>query len=181
MTLKHCPTEFYINCQASGKRCGICRGKTGNPTNKLYYVPTNNCAEWIHHPASDISKPKIVKDQKAKQRTRAAHKAERAAGESLEKSIGLKVRFSQRSGAVNGDGDFHIDELNLQIDHKQRTTTGSLGITRAEYLKGKSQGTEAWVITSGDGETTPVESVVVLRLECFKRLVYRGLDGNHDC
>lgn len=170
MVLEYCPTEYYINCRYSGKKCGSCRGKTGRPETKLWYQAET--ANSLSHPALSIKKEKVSKDKQKQRMNKTASKAEDKAAVDLKRLTGIPVRKSVRSGAINRDGDFHMDTLNLQFDHKLRESHSSLGITRTEYLKGLHQGTEAWMITSRPRGMKEVQ-VVVLTMEAFKRLTSR--------
>lgn len=131
MDLKNCPREYYINCSHALVHCKSCSAGKGRPTMRLMYKPINDLGP---HPYSTKGK-----DRAKQKRQREAKNAEKVAAETI-------AKLTLGSGAVRGDGDFHVLE-SIRVEHKDRGERNCITVTTAELKKGWAQQIQAFAIT----------------------------------
>lgn len=157
--LFNCPLEYYNNCSNRIKRCNNCLA--GKGSTKLYYDPISLDYSELslrNHPSYIPKQKKLIDKAKSKQ-IKQSYQHESVIQEKL-------IKKTLRSGAVFGDGDLKALDDFLQIDVKKRFNTTSLGITEAEFNKGKNQGTNVWTVTNKNDKT-----VVIMTEEVFSVLL----------
>lgn len=158
----NCPIEFLNNCTHMNVKCDQCLA-LNEKAKYLYYKPIIISPELITHPALK-EREERTKDKRilAKKANKDGHKTERK----NIKSIG--ATSTRGSGIICGDGDGYIQHLTgkLKIEHKHRMGIKStLGITHAEFKKGKRQGIDIYIIDSNIGQ------MVLMDIDVLKRLL----------
>jgi hypothetical protein len=155
----NCPIEFSNNCTNMNVKCDQCRAHN-KKAKYLYYRPILKEPDLLTHPvSSDVDNDRV---ELAKRANRDGHKTER---KNL-KYIG--ATSTRGSGSVCGDGDGYIDHVTgrLRVEHKHRMGIKStLGITSAEFKKGKRQGIDIYIIDSNVGR------MVLMDIDILKRLL----------
>jgi len=146
----NCPDEYFNDCKNAYLQCKHCSAGEGG--NTLKYQPVKG--NYRDHPAFK-NKKKIEQKQKKQKKQKAKSNSQRTKKAlKEEKQVASKiVKETLKSGAIFGDGDYSILEGQIQADHKYKSTQKGFSVTSAEYNKGKTQGTNCWVITNKDKET----------------------------
>jgi hypothetical protein len=166
MSLSNCPPDFHLNCKNYIYKCKLC--KAGHGSSNLFYQPIDKEPCKSKHPAYTTKiKPPIDKT-KSKQ-VKGGYKAEKTLTNKIAKQ-------TLRSGAILHDGDISLFEGDLKLDSKVRYNKQSFAVSKAEYLKGKTQHLDGWILTNKSDNSE--ETVVVLTLESFTQLLAYKL--NHE-
>jgi hypothetical protein len=145
---RNCPIVYYDRCENAQSKCHVCCAGTGPRAARLHWESIDS--DYPDHPfRRDVAKQKRLREAKAAEKT----------------SRDLVARATLGSGNKNHDGD------NLLLGHireevKLRGPKGTLGVTRAEWKKGKEQGIEIFSIHFED------ESRKAQRLFCLTESLY---------
>lgn len=159
MSLSNCPSEFHLNCKNYIYKCKLCTA--GEGSTGLFYKPATKTPTLKEHPQyTSRIKPSIDKT-KSKQ-VKGGYNAERK----LTKQI---AKQTIRSGALLNDGDISIFDGELKLDSKVRYNKESFSLTKTEYLKGKQQHLDGWIITNKHPHHE--DSVVILTFDAFTQLL----------
>ena len=182
-----CPTNYYVNCKNSSRKCKSCAAFNGNTSLKLKYEPVKSIAELMVHPMqlviSDEQKNTQIAKRTETNEVVQKRKAKKSISTMIKKALDVEIKVlsrlankaglpfnkTLRSGAINGDGDGSIGPCSL--DHKHRTTSKSFTVSGAEWDKGLAQGVNAWALTNKNNDTAILitEELFVELLICYKQ------------
>jgi len=146
--------NYYTNCSNRLKLCKYCIVNGGKYNN---YEPIDETL--TPHPGVEAYNKNKERGAQANKKGKQAEK------QAIQRLANKLVSPTVASGAVRGDGDAKLSDL-CNLEHKLRNR---LGITKAEYEKGKRQGVGVWQLTDPDTNT----SVYILSEDVFVRLLKR--------
>jgi hypothetical protein len=196
--MENCLDNYYYACSNASIKCGVCAAGRSRSSTKIFFNPVEGKEYLRPHPYQAILEEKIKED---KRKVVSSKKEKKSNREFKIKSKLIKTSFKKEkevvdkfnkyvnqadtaalkqtiaSGSVHGDGDIKSVYGILQMDHKYRTKVNNFTLSRGEYIEGKSQGTNSWVITAG--KTREEEStVVILTEEAFSNLLALALESH---
>lgn len=145
---------YYTNCSNRLKLCKQCIINGGG---KNHYQPIDK--ELTPHPGVEAY------NRKKRQGAQANKRGKQAEKKAIQRLANKLVSPTVASGAIKGDGDAKLAGL-CNLEHKLRNR---LGITKAEYEKGKRQGVGVWQLTDPDTNT----SIYILSEDVFVKLLKR--------